>query len=73
MNIIDTFRYLVSLEEHKHFSRRSGLSHNAASAFKCLEISWRRKMGVKIVNRGRNYEGLTAEGKGFGLRLSGFT
>ena len=27
MNIIDTFRYLVSLEEHKHFSRAAQACH----------------------------------------------
>ena len=63
MNIIDTFRYLVSLEEHKHFSRAAQACHITQPALSNALKSLEEEMGVKIVNRGRNYEGLTAEGK----------
>ncbi len=63
MNIIDTFRYLVSLEEHKHFSRAAQACHITQPALSNALKALEEEMGVKIVNRGRNYEGLTDEGK----------
>ena len=63
MNIIDTFRYLVSLEEHKHFSRAAQACHITQPALSNALKALEEEMGVKIVNRGRNYEGLTVEGK----------
>ena len=63
MNIIDTFRYLVALEEHKHFSRAAQACHITQPALSNALKSLEEEMGVKIVNRGRNYEGLTAQGK----------
>ena len=63
MNIIDTFRYLVSLEEHKHFSRAAQACHITQPALSNALKALEEEMGVKIVNRGRNYQGLTAEGK----------
>ena len=63
MNIIDTFRYLVSLEEHKHFSRAAQACHITQPALSNALKALEEEMGVKIVNRGRNYQGLTAEGR----------
>ena len=63
MNIIDTFRYLVALEEHKHFSRAAQACHITQPALSNALKSLEEEMGLKIVNRGRNYEGLTEEGE----------
>ena len=62
MNIIDTFRYLVALEEHKHFSRAAQACHITQPALSNALKSLEEEMRIKIVNRGRNYEGLTEEG-----------
>ncbi len=63
MNIIDTFKYLVSLEQHKHFSRAAQASHITQPALSNAIKALEDEMNIKIVNRGRNYEGLTNEGK----------
>jgi len=63
MNIIDTFRYLVSLEQHKHFSRAAQACYITQPALSNAIKALEDEMNIKIVNRGRNYEGLTNEGK----------
>ena len=63
MNLIDTFRYLVSLEQHKHFSRAAQACHITQPALSNAIKALEDELGTKIVNRGRNFEGLTDEGK----------
>lgn len=63
MNLIDTFRYLVSLEQHKHFSRAAQACHITQPALSNAIKALEDELNTKIVNRGRNYEGLTDEGK----------
>jgi DNA-binding transcriptional LysR family regulator len=62
MNLIDTFRYLVSLEQHKHFSRAAQACHITQPALSNAIKALEDELSTKIVNRGRNYEGLTDEG-----------
>jgi DNA-binding transcriptional LysR family regulator len=56
-------RYLVALNEHKHFSRAAlacNITQPALSnALKALEVDF----GVVIIKRGRTYAGLTPEGE----------
>jgi DNA-binding transcriptional LysR family regulator len=63
MNLLASMRYLVALNEHKHFSR-AALSCNItqpalSNALKALEVDF----GVVIIKRGRTYAGLTPEGE----------
>ena len=63
MNLLDGMRYLVALEQHRHFGRAAaacGITQPALSnALRALE----KELGVAIVRRGRAYEGLTPEGQ----------
>lgn len=63
MNLLDGMRYLVALEQQRHFGRAAsacGITQPALSnALRALE----KELGVAIVRRGRNYEGLTPEGQ----------
>jgi DNA-binding transcriptional LysR family regulator len=63
MNLLDGMRYLVALEQQRHFGRAAqacGITQPALSnALRALE----KDLGVAIVRRGRNYEGLTPEGQ----------
>jgi DNA-binding transcriptional LysR family regulator len=63
MNLLDGMRYLVALEQQRHFGRAAlacGITQPALSnALRVLE----QELGVAIVRRGRQYEGLTPEGQ----------
>ncbi len=63
MNLLSSLRYLVALEEHKHFGRAAVACHITqpalSNALKALEAEF----GVAIVNRGRSFGGFTAEGE----------
>jgi DNA-binding transcriptional LysR family regulator len=63
MNLLDGMRYLVALEQQRHFGHAAqacGITQPALSnALRALE----KELGVAIVRRGRNYEGLTPEGQ----------
>jgi DNA-binding transcriptional LysR family regulator len=63
MNLLDAMRYLAALEQHRHFGRAAQACHITqpalSNALRALEAS----MGVAIVRRGRQYEGLTVEGE----------
>ncbi len=63
MNLIDTFKYLIALEQHKHFSRAAQACHITQPALSNAIKALEDQLQTKIVNRGRNYEGLTDEGK----------
>ena len=63
MNLLDAMRYLVALEQHRHFGRAASACHITqpplSNAIRALEA----ELGVAIVRRGRSYEGLTVEGE----------
>lgn len=63
MNLLASMRYLVALNEHRHFGRAAQASHITQPALSNALRALEREFGVLIVNRGRTYAGLTAEGE----------
>ena len=63
MNVLASMRYLVALNEHRHFGRAALACHITqpalSNALRALEVEF----GVLIVKRGRTFAGLTAEGE----------
>lgn len=63
MNVLVSMRYLMALEEHKHFGRAALACHITqpalSNALKALEEEFK----VVIVKRGRTFAGLTPEGE----------
>ncbi|MBV8603167.1 MAG: LysR family transcriptional regulator, partial [Pelomonas sp.] len=63
MNLLVSLRYLVSLDDHKHFGRAAlacSVTQPALSnAIRALEENF----GTAIVKRGRNFAGFTTEGE----------
>jgi DNA-binding transcriptional LysR family regulator len=63
LNLIDAYRYLAALEQHRHFGRAAAACHITqpalSNALRALETHY----DVAIVRRGRLYEGLTPEGE----------
>jgi DNA-binding transcriptional LysR family regulator len=63
VNLIDAYRYLAALEQHRHFGRAAAACHITqpalSNALRALETHY----DVAIVRRGRLYEGLTPEGE----------
>ncbi len=63
MNLLDSMRYLVALEQHRHFGRAASACHITQPALSNAIRALEAELGVAIVRRGRSYEGLTAEGE----------
>src|ERR1035441_3403880 len=63
MNLLEAMRYLVALEQHRHFGRAASACHITQPALSNALRSLETELGVAIVRRGRNYEGLTPEGE----------
>jgi DNA-binding transcriptional LysR family regulator len=63
VNLLDAMRYLVALEQHRHFGRAASACHITQPALSNALRSLERELGVAIVRRGRAYEGLTEEGQ----------
>ena len=63
MNLLDAMRYLVALEQHKHFGRAASACHITQPALSNALRSLEAELKVSIVRRGRQYEGLTPEGE----------
>lgn len=63
MNLIEAYRYLAALEQHRHFGRAATACHITQPALSNALRSLESHLGVAIVRRGRQYEGLTAEGE----------
>lgn len=63
MNLLVSLKYLVALDEHRHFGRAALACHVTqpalSNALRALEDSF----GASIVKRGRNFEGFTPEGE----------
>jgi DNA-binding transcriptional LysR family regulator len=63
MNLFVSLKYLVALDDHRHFGRAALACHVTqpalSNALKALEESF----GAAIVVRGRNFGGFTAEGE----------
>ena len=63
MNLLDGMRYLVALEQHRHFGRAATACHITQPALSNALRALEKELGVAIVRRGRSYEGLTPEGQ----------
>ena len=63
MNLLDGMRYLVALEQHKHFGRAASACHITQPALSNALRALEAELGVAIVRRGRTYAGLTPEGQ----------
>ncbi len=63
MNLIDAYRYLAALHQHRHFGRAAAACHITQPALSNALRALEQTLGACIVRRGRQYEGLTAEGE----------
>lgn len=63
MNLLSTFRYLLALNEHKHFGRAAAACHITQPALSNALRALEREFDVVIVKRDRNFVGLTLEGE----------
>lgn len=63
MNLLDGMRYLVALEQHRHFGRAASACHITQPALSNALRALEAELNVAIVRRGRAYEGLTPEGE----------
>lgn len=63
MNLLGSLRYLVALDEHKHFGRAAQACHITQPALSNALRAMEKEFGCAIVLRGRTYVGLTPEGK----------
>lgn len=63
MNLLASFRYLVALDEHRHFGRAAQACHITQPALSNALRALEKEFGVLIVKRGQNYAGLTPEGE----------
>jgi len=63
MNLIDGYRYLAALQQHRHFGRAAAACHITQPALSNALRALEQHFGISIVRRGRQYEGLTPEGE----------
>ena len=63
MNLLDSYRYLAALDQHRHFGRASAACHITQPALSNALRALEAHLGVAIVRRGRQYGGLTPEGE----------
>lgn len=63
MNILSSMRYLVAINEHKHFGRAALACHITQPALSNALRALEAEFDVVIVHRGRTFSGLTPEGE----------
>lgn len=63
MNLLAAMRYLVALDEHRHFGRAAQACHITQPALSNALRALEEEYGVPIVKRSRVYAGLTREGE----------
>lgn len=63
MNLLSSLRYLVALNEHKHFGRAAQACHITQPALSNALRALEAEFSVVIVKRDRNFGGLTPEGE----------
>ncbi len=63
MNLLGSLKYLVALDEHKHFGRAAQACHITQPALSNALRAMEKEFGCAIVLRGRTYVGLTPEGQ----------
>jgi DNA-binding transcriptional LysR family regulator len=63
MNLLTSMRYLVALNDHRHFDRAAKACHITQPALSNALRALERELGTPVVRRGRTYSGLTPEGE----------
>lgn len=63
MNLLVSMRYLVALDEHKHFARAAQACHVTQPALSNAIRALEEELGSPLVKRGRTFVGFTAEGE----------
>ena len=63
MNLLSSMRYLVALNEHRHFARAAQACHITQPALSNAIKALEDEFGAVIVRRGRVFGGLTPEGE----------
>jgi DNA-binding transcriptional LysR family regulator len=63
MNLLASMRYLVALNEHRHFGRAAQACHITQPALSNAMRAMEQEFKIVIVKRGRTYVGLTPEGE----------
>lgn len=63
MNLLASMKYLVALNEHRHFARAAEACHITQPALSNALRALEEEFGVVIVRRGRTFAGLTPEGE----------
>jgi DNA-binding transcriptional LysR family regulator len=63
MNLLGSLKYLVALDEHKHFGRAAQACHITQPALSNALRAIEQEFGCAIVTRGRSFIGFTPEGQ----------
>jgi DNA-binding transcriptional LysR family regulator len=63
MNLFVSMRYLVALDDHRHFGRAALACHVTQPALSNALRALEEGLGISIVKRGRNFAGFTSEGE----------
>jgi len=63
MNLLGSLKYLVALDEHKHFGRAAQACHITQPALSNALRAMEEEFGTAIVTRGRSFVGFTPEGQ----------
>ena len=63
MNLLVSMRYLVALDEHKHFARAAQACFVTQPALSNALRALEKEFGAAIVKRGRTFVGFTSEGQ----------
>lgn len=63
MNLLVSMRYLVALDEHRHFARAAQACHVTQPALSNALRALEEEFGSSIVKRGRTFVGFTSEGE----------
>src|SRR3546814_14126438 len=61
--LLTQLEYFVALAREHHFGRAAAVSHVTQSALSEAIRKLETELGTSLVNRGRTFEGLTAEGE----------
>jgi len=63
MNLLGSLKYLVALDEHRHFGRAAQACHITQPALSNALRAMEQEFGCAIVTRGRSFVGFTPEGQ----------
>jgi DNA-binding transcriptional LysR family regulator len=63
LNLLEALRYLAALDQHRHFGRAALACRITQPALSNAIRALETELGVPVVRRSRQYEGLTAEGE----------